>query len=353
MRLFTLIVVLSASLPACETVVEVSPPSHEPQLVASGFFSTDSLWLVDVSRSVTYTSDERPTAVVDAAVEIREADRVVQTLNPSVSGIYAGSGFVPQPGKRYTLRVSAPGYEDVEGSDRLPDAPEVASFRATSRKDEGDVVLDLEVELKDPGSDKNYYGIFVIQERLRIDVRTGRTEALEPSLFTFESEDRAFDDGLPDYLNTGIGRHRRPLFTDEVFDGGSRPIQLRVRFNTSDSASDVQVLRAFTVVVLSLSENLYTYRTSVDRQDFSDENPFAEPVRIHSNMKNGFGVFGGYRIRAFRVPGPVWNAMCEPPGAWTGACDAPGERAGAASSKLVRAFFARSDYASLVVDGSH
>ena len=55
---------------ACETVVDVAPPPHDQQLVAQGFFTPDSLWVVRVTHTVGYTSPEAPGFVDDATVEV-------------------------------------------------------------------------------------------------------------------------------------------------------------------------------------------------------------------------------------------------------------------------------------------
>ena len=50
-------------------------------------------------------------------------------------------------------------------------------------------------------------------------------------------------------------------------------------------------------MLLSTTEAFYRHWTTASRQAFTNENPFAEPLRVHSNLTGGFGVFAGFRYR--------------------------------------------------------
>ncbi|MDX1429146.1 MAG: DUF4249 family protein, partial [Rhodothermales bacterium] len=52
---------------------------------------------------------------------------------------------------------------------------------------------------------------------------------------------------------------------------------------------------AFAVAVLSLSEDFFRYWKTAGDQAFSNENPFAEPLRVHSNLSGGLGVFAAFQ----------------------------------------------------------
>jgi hypothetical protein len=53
--------------------------------------------------------------------------------------------------------------------------------------------------------------------------------------------------------------------------------------------------------VTSLSRDAFLYYRSLDQYWGADGNPFAEPVTVHSNIENGYGIFGLGHTRVFSV----------------------------------------------------
>ncbi|MDX5319932.1 MAG: DUF4249 family protein, partial [Bacteroidota bacterium] len=55
--------------------------------------------------------------------------------------------------------------------------------------------------------------------------------------------------------------------------------------------------------LMSLDEHLYKYQTTFDAAESAQDNPFAEPVIIYSNIEGGIGIFGGLnrQFRTFEV----------------------------------------------------
>jgi Domain of unknown function (DUF4249) len=51
----------------------------------------------------------------------------------------------------------------------------------------------------------------------------------------------------------------------------------------------------------SLSENAFKYEKSYMTQQFNKVDPFAEPNNVYSNIKNGYGIFGGYQKKRVRI----------------------------------------------------
>lgn len=310
------------TLGACETVVDVPPPPYEAQLVAQGFFTPDSLWVVRVTSTTRYASPDAPGFVNDATVEVWEEGQLRAQLARSDSGTYAVTGSGPAMGRRYSLRVAAPGYPSVEGSDLLPQAPPVTAFDETivqggesmaSRRR----VTQVAITLDDPPGENNYYGLLVVQARWSEDRRTGQLAPLPPSLFVFESDDLALGESEFDFLDTEKTRYREAFFTDGLFDGRSYTLDFDVQYDAPDPAAEVVIQRVLLVVLLSVSEDFFRYWKTASRQAVTNENPFAEPLRVHSNMTGGLGVFAGFQYRVFPlgggnvgVGGFVLNDLC-------------------------------------------
>ncbi len=289
---------------ACETIVDVTPPPHEDRLVAQGFFTPDSLWVVRVTNTVGYSSPEAPGFVDDATVEVWEEGHPRAQLAWADSGTYAVTGSGPVMDTRYTLRVSAPGYPPVEGSDVLPLPVPVTAFNETvvhigdstvSRRQ----LTQIEITLDDPPDVDNYYGLMVVQARWIEDRTMGQVTPLPPSLFIFESDDLALGESAFDFLNTEKTFYLEAFFTDGLFNGSTYTLDFDIQYDTPNPIADVVVRRVLAVVLLSVSEDFFRYWKTAGRQALTNENPFAEPLRVHSNMTGGFGVFAGFQYRIF------------------------------------------------------
>ncbi|MFQ5636990.1 MAG: DUF4249 family protein [bacterium] len=76
-------------------------------------------------------------------------------------------------------------------------------------------------------------------------------------------------------------------FDDALFDGEFYDLDISF-YNYSEP------IEMFIVVLLTTSESYYNFHKSVDQQNATEDNPFAEPVPIYTNIENGLGVFAGY-----------------------------------------------------------
>ena len=285
-------------LGACETVVDVEPPPHEPRLVAQSFFTQDSLWVVRVTRSVAYPGTERPAYVDDATVEIWQGDRLVVRPPLVRSGRYDATAPGAAADRRYTLHVAAPGLPSLEGTDALPAPPRIARFHETVEHRADSVWRfhhsRVELTIDDPPGEDNYYGLLVVEVG-EVDDRTkGETEPYGPTLFTFESDDAALGEGMFDVFPSEKRRYRSAVFADGLFDGSTYTLDFDVRYNDAPAAAPYHTRRAFTIVLLSVSEDFYRHWKTAEEQADVNENPFAEPLRVHTNLDGGFGVFAGF-----------------------------------------------------------
>jgi hypothetical protein len=300
---YTLACFSALLLAGCETVVEVELPPHERQLVAQGFFMPESLWVVRVSHTVGYTDSDLPALVDDATVEIWEGDRLLERLARSDSGTYTAVGNRPEPGHRYTLRVTASGFDPTEGSDALPSAPQVVAFEPALVQGAPETrrVVRLRLTLDDPAREANRYTLAVLHFRALVD-SAGAVTALPPGLFPFTSDDPALGAPIPNPFDPDDPAFYQALFRDDGFDGQPRTFDLEIAYDAPSDSAGTSVRRAFALLLVSLSEDLYRYAETAPQQVLFGENPFAEPLRVHSNLSNGYGIFAGLWPAAFPVP---------------------------------------------------
>jgi hypothetical protein len=296
---------LALLLAACETVVDVTPPPHTPKLVAQSFFTPDGLWIVRVSHTTPFTDAAPPGLVDSATVEIWDGEQLLAQPTRSDTGTYVAIGRGARPGRTYTLRVDAPNFPPIEGRNALPGPVPVSAFQTTlvqptdtaSRRR----ITQIDITLDDPPNVDNFYGLLVLQVRWREDQQTGQLTPMTPSLFPFQSSDPALGESEFDFLNTDQTLYREAFFTDGLFDGSTYTIDFDIQYDAPRPEAPVVIRRVFAVALLSVSEDFYRYWETANEQALTNENPFAEPLRVHSNMAGGFGVFAGFRYSIFPV----------------------------------------------------
>ena len=291
-----------ATVSACETVVDVKLPPHEAQLVAQSLFVPDSLWRVNVSMTAPTTGFQEPGFVDDATVEIWDGNRRVEQLRPIGQGTYTSAANRPAPEKTYTLRVSAPGMGQSEGTGIVPPAARVSAFEQQNIEEDtgghfGRRIMRVELTVDDPADVRNYYGLQIIQHRHVVNSATGETSSLPQTTFTFASNDPAL--GEADVFDPEKSRYDEAIFNDDLFDGRPHTLDFEFEYTVDLRDTDVKIERLFVVLFMTVSADYFNYWKTSELQNTVGDNPFAEPVRVYSNMTGGLGIFAGYHAQAF------------------------------------------------------
>lgn len=289
----------------CETVVDVPIPPHESELVVHSFFTPDSPWLVRVTDTVGFTSADSARFIEDAVVEIWQDGQRLAQLARTDSGTYTANTGLPAEGQLYTLRAMAPGYPLTEGQDHIPAPVPVTAFQETLVPNENAAsrrrTINLQITLQDdPGTD-NFYGLGIVQGRWQEDRQTGTLTPLPASIFGFESDDPVLGESDFAFLDTEKTYYREAFFPDDLFAGSTHTLDIDIQYDTPDPDATIVVRRVFSVILLSTSEAFYRYWTTAQDQAIASNNPFAEPLRVHSNMTQGFGVFAGFQYRLLPI----------------------------------------------------
>lgn len=300
-RLTCLLLLATLSLAACETAVDIALPEPEPQLVINSLFHADSLWAVGVSENRSVLSSEEPEPVTSATVEILESGEVVETLtyqpsrnDPGVLPLYRSDRHRPQAGRTYTIRVAAPGFPTAEATASVPE-PLPFSIDARRVQPRADVPLgvqahEITVAFSDPAGTANYYALAVyriIQTRSAGGLRRAYSSTGFSSGDAVLRENRLVDDDL--FEVDGDPFYDRAYFSDAAIDGQTCALKMRALTYDEPGVAD-----RYFVVLESLAEDFYEYLRTREISDYTGENPFAEPVSVHSNIQNGLGIFAGY-----------------------------------------------------------
>lgn len=286
---------------ACELIIEPDLPGHTPRLVVKAFFTSDTRWTASISRSIGILEPNpgRERLVTDATVQLLLDGQVIDRLHFfSSERVYASQTHLAVD-KSYTIRVTAPGFDTVHASDSIPEPvpTSVVSYRIESGDqvdgEYGTIAITefiIKLKIQDPPGEQNHYQILAFAPDrsgrfgLRISTR-------DPSIIA----DNRIEDSVLEGVEPFVGSE--PFFKDALFDGESHEVEI----SSPNYQVEVSPERRIWVQVRHISEAYYKHLRSALLHKTTDDNPFAEPVRMYSNVENGYGIFAGYSSQTFEL----------------------------------------------------
>ena len=284
--------VLGLAFVACERDTKVNIPPHTPRLVLNGIIPENGLFEVRAGKSqgiLTPNASSQYT-VNNAVIVLFENGVAADTLK------YDATKFLyttrtnkrAQLGKTYQLAATAPGFTTAAANSIMPSKPVITRvvFTPNARTTtEGTPLDDLTITFNDPGGEKNYCLIQVM-------VAFGNNFYFPVNCF-FSNDIDIERPPTDDPLSSNSCLNRELLLRDVNFNGRSK--QLRISFHAGSAAPYIdpgsgRVFRPY-VELQHITEDQFKFLKSRDAYDFAADNPFAEPVLVYSNVKNGYGIF--------------------------------------------------------------
>ncbi len=278
LAIFLVLVVFSLS--ACEDFWEprsivTNLPEHQPVLVINSFINPDSVFEVSVAKSRAFLAPPEYPFITDATVTIFESGNRVAELFHTSDGLYRAINHRPRIGATYELNVSAENFAPVKAMVTIPFPVKIDSVTVGTATRFG---TNTTLCFQDPPGEDNYYQLllFTIDSFAEMDTVLSITyffssDAVLRKPDDFEDESYYEDDAF---------------FDDALFDGDFYDLDI--------TFFDYFPPREMFVVLLTTSESYYNFRKSFDGQSATEDNPFAEPVPVFTNIENGLGVFAGY-----------------------------------------------------------
>ena len=261
-------------------------PEHESKLAVTSHLSdgfidpnTGTVPSAFVSNSLGILDNKEFDLIKDATVQLfKNGDLLYDfTYDENFDRYLLPDNYELNAGS-YTMEVSAPNFADkLTATQEMPSQAEIVSATYEFEKvpfDFDDTLYDLlKLKINDPADEENYYGFEVIFE-----VQQNNGEVYDNRAYS-DSDDPLMEYGDRFYL----------LLPDIAFNGKSHDVRLlqQSRWYT-DSQQDLIAVR---VKITTLTKDYYLYDRSRALAYEADGNPFAEPVLVHSNFDNGFGVF--------------------------------------------------------------
>lgn len=332
-----LLLVLAGTMAACDfsPTLDVPLPEFEPALTITGVLAADSTVEIRVTETLDpYAPDgglggfEAPEGTTvglwrdGASAGSLRLDpnlcRFAESYDPGTPpearcGVFV-SDTVVEPGRTYTVRASAPGFPSAEATvtvpARVPITLVAGEPTSTPVPTGTRVDRDLTVTFRDPPGLGDRYALLVMGEPFSEDQVESRCvdEACTATRDTTVTYTYQFQLGYTTSDPVLIAGARVPpssgpsfvTFTDETFDGTTRPFDVRVRsFGSPDREASAP--EAVWLVAVD-AETFGAYQIAWFGYPAGDElNPFQEPLNLPSNVEGGYGLLGAVTINAALV----------------------------------------------------
>jgi len=225
-------------------------------------------------------------------------------INTDYYGIANFDNEMLKEGNRYKVKVSNPGYDDIEAETVKPAPVKIKSV--TWKHIEGKMpewffdvygsyevqnpmgptieythMIEFSITFDDPPENNFYqFGIHIFNNVAECKMKYasfGWPDPLYNNMYYITPS--------PNYpTRTGIANEI--VFDDKAFNGEEKTVKLVIPVKEIISSSYDYIIKLY-----SLSEDHYRYIVSEWLYNRSKDDPFAEPVDFHSNVSNGIGIF--------------------------------------------------------------
>lgn len=303
MKKLTIIISVILLSAACEKTIQVDFPDGGRKIVLNSISTTDSCLYVILTKSkhILETSNEfQP--INGATVMLFENGLFVETGTELFSGTYF---FYTKAvgGNTYAIEASSAVLNTVYCKSVAPFAIAIDSLNVsvkTTTDEYGSIIkrLDFLLRFQDNPSEKNYYIMYALQKEniAYIDQMAGDTfyyENTYPLYLETLSPTNTIWFEVNDFNSYGGSA----LILDDVTFNGKEfntPVFSENNYYYHDPDGIKKTMIYFYLV--SINKDLYNYYLSYQKYMDVRGDPLAEPVKVYSNINNGFGIFGGKAV---------------------------------------------------------
>lgn len=294
---FWIIFTAGTILLGCIRVPEPSPDLEGQKLVVNAFWQPDSSPVVQLGQSFGIVQKPSTGGLNGAGIQLLENGVPVSTYTGSDSGLYLPDAAVKiKAGSVYTLLVQWQDFAPVQAAVQIPALPdwkwldstgneETLSILSTLSDQAGEQYYLLEAELSGTRYVRNDRNEITdsFPEKRNLPIRININNALSFDLIQLDGRSKAFalfsDLGFEEQsfvLSTGIERALLQKSAD------FRPDYIHLQLNS--------ISRDYYLYLESALKNVPVYGLFTGNS-----------VNVHSNVRNGLGILGGFHPRRISV----------------------------------------------------
>lgn len=270
----------AAALLSCEKEIKYKGNGADSRLVVNGVIEKDSVVKVQLQRSRFFLESTNGDYAITSNAVVTLTDlsngQVYTAASAGADGWY-DLGVASVSGHEYKIEVVHPDYPVAGGVTRVPATVSIVSVDTSSYQQENGIYRKANITWNDPaGADYYVMKLAVWSDAQNMDVYPQmHIASFDPALDELSSSDLE-SENYTNYL----------FFTDELFDGTQKTLE--IRFSDIASSPDEH----YKYILFRCSEEAYKYLVSAEKVRYSGDDPFSEPVKVFTNITNGFGIFG-------------------------------------------------------------
>jgi hypothetical protein len=280
---------------ACVKDVDFNGAETAPKMVVNSMINCKSdSNLLKISESVFIYSDNKPKIIEDPNLQLKINDIPVEIKFDHIKNKNSYYSFNSQllPGDKIELSGQTAEHGTVQGVDYVPSPPQIKSVNYEwFTGDDNYSYLRTLITISDRPSSKNYYRI-LIQEKTIPDYDGAPTEdELEWINTEVYIDQEIVFNNIDGVAGDSKFNHTYRIFPNDLFQGKDYTLNVYIRKDSGNPWGTVE-RRLVRVEIQSLTESLYLYLRSVEIA--SNQDYFQEPVKVYSNIKEGYGILGIY-----------------------------------------------------------
>lgn len=233
-----------------------------------------------ITRSNTILESSQPIGIKDAKVSLQVNNAWFPFKYSNDEGKYRIEGLEIKEGEKYEIKVEHPAFPNLSAIATIPSKPkaELISLKPANPLSEYSNKLEAKVKIYD-SKETDFY-------QLKIYHRINPTYK---NIIEIESSDAVLN-GNKVVTNSEFEdqpENRYKVFNDDLFNGKEYTLTFTFYFYDNDES-----LPELNIELSKISEDLFLYYKTLDAAQFYLDNPFSEPVRLHTNIKGGAGIVG-------------------------------------------------------------
>ncbi len=315
MKKYIVISLVLLGLFSCTKTIDFDDEGLANQLILTSIIHPDQGITANLTFSTSILSS--PTLaggelMADGTIEIYENGALIKEQY-SPTGRFELTEIKPKAGAIYKV-VGKSHDKQLEAETTIPGKVEVVSLDSMTFRDQYNTKkLIFKVKLKDQEGD-DYYRITVNKESLILNLNTDGKGTRKYYKITTENSISSDNPVFKSLYNNFGGNeldmgpdNDYNIFPDDYFKGKEYSIQFQVNnygygnvyyVGGYGYVNSKTIYERHIVHIQHLSKDLFTYLKYLNLYDFYHDNPFAEPVPVYTNIKNGVGIFAGFNDEA-------------------------------------------------------
>ena len=320
---YCLLLVLSTQ---CTQDTDLAFPNTPDQLVLNGILHPDSVVRVHLTKSLPVDDSNSAFPVVEGAtVTLYENDIFVDFLVFNTDSYVID--YYPVAGRCYTVKVQADGYPTVTASDVVPQAVSaVACYKQQDWYVYNSMAVQITIDDKKEEENRYWLSLLIDQyERIDSDLwdECRRSNSFDEcprydssTVITTRPSYMVSYSVLPDIFNSivdntsgGVREYQDYIrIGDESINGTTFSLELTAGdpLYTYQEMLELDSNQSLSIHLINASQAYDQYLKSsliyyYNNEFFDEPNPFAEPVKIYSNVENGTGIFAAYNSVSIEI----------------------------------------------------